>query len=104
MVHPINCSHSIGLHLLLLASGYFVISSGAGIVRGSVGGACINDFVFCIVFFLVKGGGGGGRGSDSYTAGSTHPRVRKFYGPSLRTLKCGPGSVITDPRVRNYVP
>ena len=38
------------------------------------------------------------------TAGSTHPRVRKFYGPSLRTLKCGPGSVITDPRVRNYVP
>ena len=38
------------------------------------------------------------------TAGSTHPRVRKFYGPSLRTLKCGPGSVITYPRVRNYVP
>ena len=39
----------------------------------------------------------------NHTAGSTHPRVRKFYGPSLRTLKCGPGSVITDPRVRNYV-
>ena len=50
------------------------------------------------------GGGGGGGGNNSCTAGSTHPRVRKFYGPSLRTLKCGPGSVITDPRVRNYVP